>query len=121
MPTTARIALAFLVVGICLIAASFAWQQDLGFNRGYSEQDAQEYAAAGAELHDALHESAHSHGKKSKDDKPVDVAAAQARYDAAKARRDHAFATRELTVSLMKWSGIAITFVSTVTLWLKRD
>ncbi len=120
MPVAARVSLALLAVGIGLVVSSVFWKQDLGFNRGFSDADAREYAEASSLLHDAMHESAHSHSEQTEQDIP-DVAAAQARFDAAQARREHAIDSRAFAAGLMKWGGLAITIASAATLWVNRE
>ena len=119
----ARTALVLLAVGLLLIVLSVVWQQDLGFNRGYTDEDAMEYAQASSDLHaamDAMDESSHSH-EESEAHEHADLAGAQARFDAVQARRDQALESRAMTSWLMKWGGLALTLTGAVTLWLKRE
>lgn len=102
-----------IAVGVVLLLASILWQQDWGFNRGYGEAEALEYTQASAELHAAIHAAAHEEG--AADDghdhaAPGNAAleAAQARYNAAEAKRYGAIVRQETTSQSLKWAAVLI-------------
>lgn len=98
-----------IAVGIAMLLFSLLWSQDLGINRGYSEQDAIEYAEASELYHNAMHaEAGHDHEDHASEHPHDDLASAKERFDQALAKRDAALSSRSTISAIAKWTGIAL-------------
>lgn len=106
---------AVIVVGIGLFLFSFLWPKMAGTGTVWTEEQAEEYADAAADMHAALHERGesgaghHGHAHGADDPNPAPAASfdeVKTRYDEAKAGLSHAQSVQRKPARFFKWAGV---------------
>jgi hypothetical protein len=125
-----RRSLALFLAGLTMWLASIAIPIVFGEHRGWSEEEAQEYARAGARLHDLIegsHDHSHDAAQFDSDEArrayesavagrehrhvhvdPEELKAAHAEFEIQRARLESARSWNSGEISLLFWGGIAL-------------
>jgi hypothetical protein len=109
---------AAIVLGLFLFLLSFLWPWMVGTSTVWSEEQAEEYAHAAADLHAKLHEQVHAddghgghegHGHAAGEHEPAvpgSLEAAKARFEESKAGLGHARSVRRGPARFFRWAGV---------------
>lgn len=121
-----QIAIGLIIAGLVLGALSLAWPSIVGGKSAYTEEQAVEYQQASLELHNQSHahppadpdadddddggedggETGQEHAHSTPGGESPELVAAQARMDAAEAKRDTAVNAGQTMSSVFRWLGI---------------
>jgi hypothetical protein len=112
-----------LLTGLGLLVAGQFWQRDLGFNRGYTDEQAREFMEASRQWHSAMHAAAHSPEAEDADHAAMqaELEAVENRLEAARTIRDEALATRTFHARLITFGGLLLVIAGFVMAWRHRS
>jgi hypothetical protein len=118
-PITAGASL--LVLGLVLIAVSLVWPSVSNASSGWTDEKAEAYQSASAELHQLSMQMAATPAEDQTRARQDALAAAQSKYAALRAELDEARSRPARIAAILRYSGIFLAVVGTLLLWNARE
>jgi hypothetical protein len=110
-----------LVIGLVLIALSVAWPKLSNGSPSWSDEKAESYQAASAELHQLSMQMAGTPAEDQTRARQDALAAAHTKYAALRAELDEARSRPARIATILRYSGILLAMVGTLLLWTARE